>query len=81
MATQDDIDNLTNQINHERQSATLLQDQILKEQQASAQRIDSWQQQARRHNDAATRMQQNLESKQHQLMHEIEQQAEKDRHQ
>lgn len=75
MATQDDIDNLTNQINSEQQSATLLEKEITKEQQNSAQKVSKWQEQARRHHDTAAHLQQNLEAKQKELTREQEEAA------
>ena len=71
MTTQDDINNLTEQINAEQQSAALLENEISKEQQNSAQRISKLQEKARRHHDAAAHMQQNLEAKQKQHAQEL----------
>ncbi|GEM_PF-2048254 len=70
MATQDDINNLISQIKGERQSAKLLDEQITKEQQNSTQLIESWQQQAKRHRETATRMAQRLDDLQRQLTDE-----------
>ena len=70
MATQDDINNLTDQIAEEQQSAAILDKQISAEQQKSTRLIDAWQQQANRHRDAATRMDQDLRAKQQQLERE-----------
>lgn len=70
MATQDDINNLTNQIAEEQQSATILDGQISAEQQKSSRLINAWQQQAHRHRNAATRMEQELQAKQKQLERE-----------
>lgn len=70
MATQDDINNLIGQINDEQQRAKLLEEQITKEQQKSAQLVESWQQQAGRHREAATRLSQRLDDLQRQLTDE-----------
>jgi hypothetical protein len=79
MATQDDIDNLTNQINAEQQSAELLEKDIAKEQQNSAQKISGLQERARRHHDTAAHMMQTLEAKQKELIRE-QQDAAADEH-
>lgn len=76
MALQDDINNLTKQINDEQQRAHVLEEQIMKEQQESAQKIDSWQQQIRQHYDQVERMQQDMQAKQQQLADKQRQQAE-----
>lgn len=75
MGTQDDINSLTDQINAEQQSAAILESDIAKEQQNSMQKINGWQEQARRHHDTATRLQQSLEDKQKQLLREQQEAA------
>ncbi|MEO7904177.1 MAG: hypothetical protein ABIR91_00110 [Candidatus Saccharimonadales bacterium] len=70
MATQDDIINLTHEIAEEQQSAAIIEKQISDEQLRSSHLIDGWQQQARRHHDAANRMEQSLQAKRHQLEQE-----------
>lgn len=75
MALQDDINNLTSQINEEQQSATILEADIAKEQQNSAQKVHSLQDRAQRHHDSIERMQQELQVKQRELAQEQQRQA------
>lgn len=73
MATQDDINNLTEQIASEQRSTSTLDQQIAAEQQRSAQLISGWRQQADSHRESIKRMQYDLQAKQQQLQREQQQ--------
>lgn len=79
MGIQDDINNLTNEIAEEEQSATILDKQADDERATSTQKIDTWQQQAGRHRDAANRMRQELDAKQKELVNEQARKAEEEK--
>lgn len=76
MATQNDIDTLKSQIGSEQQSASLLDEEIRKEEQNTAQKVAAWQQKSDSHRQAADRMQQDLKAKQDELQREQQKEAE-----